>query len=243
MVTKAQHYGEIVTINVDPQNDFMPGGALAVKDGDLVVPALNRLNTWTRANGGRVAFTRDWHPDDTDHFTKWPPHCRQYRAGAAFHDDLVIDIEHGDSIASKGMGREADDYSGFVAQLDVGMLADLVTNLPPQERTVANAVKRMIEVNQPFLEKDRRFAILIGGLATDYCVKATALDALRMTDHYRDADGNRLVDVILATDAIRAVNIKPGDGDRALAALADAEAFTLTSDEIINSSVLVERRG
>ncbi len=239
-------YGEIVTINVDPQNDFMPGGALAVKDGDLVVPALNRLNIFTNAAHGNVVFTRDWHPDGTKHFVDqggpWPPHCRQYRAGAAFHDDLVIDVEHGDSIASKGMSREDDGYSGYFAQLTIGRLADLVADLPPEKQTVAAAIERMIEIDQPAMETaQRRFAILIGGLATDYCVKATVLDALEQTAHYRRSDGSRLVDVMLVTDAIRAVDVERGDGDRALVALIEAGALALTSDEIIHGSVLIER--
>lgn len=233
-------YGDIVTINVDPQNDFMPGGALAVKDGDEVVPTLNALNDWTRKHRGSLVFTRDWHPDGTAHFTTnggpWQPHCRQYRAGAAFHDDLRIEPDRGDTIASKGMSYDDDGYSGYLAQIDTGRLVDIVADLPPSERTVAAAIDRMIQT-----ERTRRFAIIVGGLATDYCVLATARDAIERTDPYRHPDGSRTVDVIIATDAVRAVDIQPGDGDRAIAALIEAGALAMTSQEIISGSVLSER--
>ena len=102
-------YGDILTINVDVQNDFaLPTGALSVPDGEGVIKPLNQLNTWTRESGGTVVFTGDWHPDDTTHFDThggpWPVHCRANRAGAAIHDDLYIDTAQ-DTIAHKGMSN------------------------------------------------------------------------------------------------------------------------------------------
>lgn len=239
-----ERYGEIVTINVDVQNDFMPDGSLPVMYGDEVVSPLNHLNQWTRDRGGSVVFTRDWHPDETAHFQEfggpWPPHCRRYRAGAAFHNELQIDVEGGDTIASKGMGRENDDYSGYLAQIDVGRLADLVAGLPPEQRTVAAAINRMIEIIGASEER-KRLAIIVGGLATDYCVKATALDALAWTERFKRASGSRDIDVFIVPDAMRAVNVAPDDGDRTLTALEEAGALALTSQEIIDGSILMER--
>ena len=93
-----------------------------------------------------------------------------------------------------------------------------------------------------YSEKRKRMAILVGGLATDYCVKATAHDALAATKRFRRPDGSRDVDVIVIPDAMRAVDVTPGDGDRALAALIDARALALSSQQIIDGSVLVDRR-
>ena len=134
------------------------------------------------------------------------------------------------------MSYDDDGYSGYLAQIDTGRLVDIVADLPPSERTVAAAIDRMIQT-----ERTRRFAIIVGGLATDYCVLATARDAIERTDPYRHPDGSRTVDVIIATDAVRAVDIQPGDGDRAIAALIEAGALAMTSQEIISGSVLSER--
>jgi len=139
-------------IVVDVQNDFCPGGALAVAEGDLVVPVVNRLLPFFRHR----AFTRDWHPPDHVSFAdtpefrdkSWPPHCVQHTPGAAFHPDLVVPPDA--LVVSKGDDPEREAYSGFQAG---------GVNLAEWLRV--RGVRR----------------VFVTGLATDYCVRATALDA------------------------------------------------------------------
>jgi nicotinamidase/pyrazinamidase len=144
-------------IVVDVQNDFCPGGALAVKDGDQVIPALNRhIDKFTKA-GLPIFATRDWHPAKTTHFNTsggpWPPHCIQGSKGAEFHPDLKLPPDT--VIVSAGMGSDEDGYSGFLGIDDRGQkLADLLR-------------QRRVE------------RIFVGGLATDYCVKHTVLEGLK----------------------------------------------------------------
>src|SRR5215471_11756597 len=144
-------------IVVDVQNDFCPGGTLAVKDGDQVIPALNRhIDKFTEA-GLPIFATRDWHPAKTTHFNTsggpWPPHCIQGSKGAQFHPDLKLPPET--VIVSAGMGSDEDGYSGFLGRDDSGAkLSDLL-----RQRSVGR--------------------IFVGGLATDYCVKHTVLDGLK----------------------------------------------------------------
>jgi nicotinamidase/pyrazinamidase len=144
-------------IVVDVQNDFCPGGALAVPDGDQVVPALNRYIDKFKKAGRPIFITRDWHPEKTGHFVafggKWPPHCIQSTEGAEFHPDLRLPDNA--VIISKGTRPGQDSYSGFNGVDSQGTkLADLL---------------RREGVNRLF----------VGGLATDYCVKETVLDGLR----------------------------------------------------------------
>ncbi|HUE81172.1 MAG TPA: nicotinamidase [Pyrinomonadaceae bacterium] len=138
-------------IVVDVQNDFCPGGALAVERGDEVIQPLNKLISEFLERGELVVKSRDWHPPITKHFAKyggaWPIHCVQNTPGAEFHPDLISDPRI--RIISKGMGDE-DNYSAF----DGTELADLL---------------REHNVNE----------VWVGGLATDYCVKNTVLDGLR----------------------------------------------------------------
>lgn len=180
---------------VDVQNDFCPGGTLGVADGDRVVPILNRYAARFREAGAPIYLTRDWHPPRTKHFQAygglWPPHCVQGTPGAAFHPALTV--ADGAVVVSKGMDPEEDAYSAFQAQSADG------TRLPATLRT--RGVRRLY----------------VGGLATDYCVKATTLDALR--------EG---FEVFVLSDAIRAVDLKPGDGDRAIAEMREAGARFLT---------------
>lgn len=168
---------------VDVQNDFLPGGALAVPEGDAVIPPLNALAAQFAAAGRPVIASRDWHPPVTTHFQthggQWPPHCVQGTPGAAFPDTLRL--PPGTLIVSKGMGADEDAYSAFQARDEQGRpLAELL-----RERGVRH--------------------LYVGGLATDYCVQASVLDAL--------AHGFR---VTVLEDAIRAVNLQPHDGARAL---------------------------
>jgi nicotinamidase/pyrazinamidase len=180
---------------IDVQNDFCPGGALAVIDGDQVVAPLNRyIDLFTKADLPIFA-TRDWHPPRTAHFNTdggpWPPHCVQDTHGAEFHPDLVLGENV--SVLSKGTDRQADGYSGFQAVSAEGIaLSDLLRR---------QSVSR----------------ILVGGLATDYCVKHTVLDGLR--------EGFK---VVLLTDCIRGVNLKPGDSARAIEEMTQAGAEVAT---------------
>jgi len=144
-------------IIVDVQNDFCPGGALAVQNGDKVVPVLNRYIENFLNAGLPIFATRDWHPAKTSHFKLyggiWPVHCVQGTHGAEFHPALKLTNET--IIVSAGMGSDEDGYSGFLGRDNTG--TSLATLL--HERGV-----------------DRLF---VGGLATDYCVKHTVLDGIR----------------------------------------------------------------
>jgi len=140
---------------VDAQNDFCPGGALAVADGDQIIQALNRyIDIFSKAHCPIFA-TRDWHPAKTSHFKDyggpWPVHCVQETQGAEFHPALSLGSA---AVLSKGMAADQDSYSGFQAANSSGtLLADL-------------------------LRRDGIERIFVGGLATDYCVKHTVLDGL-----------------------------------------------------------------
>ena len=176
---------------VDVQNDFCPGGALPVADGDKVVAVLNRhIGKFDRV-GLPIFATRDWHPARTRHFNTdggpWPPHCVQGTEGGKFHPDLALPKTA--VVVSKGMSPEADSYSGFEATDAEGVgLAERLRGL---------GVER----------------IFVGGLATDYCVKFTVLDGLK--------EGFK---VTLLQDAIRGVNLRPEDSERAIAEMVRAGA-------------------
>jgi len=174
---------------VDLQNDFCPGGALPVPRGDEIVPRVNRAIDLFRRRGLPILATRDWHPRVTKHFKEfggaWPPHCIQRTKGARFHPGLKLP-KHA-IIVSKGMDPEQDSYSGFQA-------------LAPNGRDL-ESVLRDLGVDEVFL----------CGLATDYCVRATGLDAVR-----------RGIRVWLLEDAVRGVDVKPGDSEAALREMRDA---------------------
>ncbi|MDX6531225.1 MAG: nicotinamidase/pyrazinamidase [Blastocatellia bacterium] len=139
-------------IVVDVQNDFCPGGSLAVANGDEVIPPLNKLIQEFLGRGEPVFKTRDWHPAASKHFTAyggvWPVHCVQHTPGAEFRAGLFDDSRI--TIISKGVDESADGYSGF----DGTNLAQLLRDQGVEE-------------------------VWVGGLATDYCVKHTVLDGLR----------------------------------------------------------------
>lgn len=184
---------------VDVQNDFCPGGSLAVAGGDRVAAPLARLAARCAAAGLPVFASRDWHPPDTAHFQDaggpWPVHCVRDTPGAELHPDLVLPPEA--VILSKGVDPQADGYSAFEARDEAGR--DLVELL------------RAAGVDH----------LLVGGLATDYCVRATALAAL--------ARGLR---VSLLTDAVAGVNVQPGDADRAIEEMVAAGAQLTTTDQV-----------
>ena len=173
-------------IVVDVQNDFCPGGSLAVAHGDEVVAPLNNLIKEFLDRREPVYKTRDWHPAQTKHFAvyggTWPVHCVQGTQGAAFHPDLSDDPRV--TIISKGIDESADGYSGF----DGTNLADLLREEGVKE-------------------------VWVGGLATDYCVKHTVLDALKAGFETK-----------ALADAMRAVNINPKDGAKAVEEMRNAGA-------------------
>ncbi|HMQ97049.1 MAG TPA: isochorismatase family protein [Candidatus Nanoperiomorbaceae bacterium] len=189
-------------IAVDVQNDFVDG-SLAVKDGIDVVAPLNTLAHAVRRDLGRVAFTRDWHPDTTPHFDQWPVHCVAETDGAAFQPNLQV--KEGDVILNKGTGQ-TDGYSGAEGVSDDG--TTLETLIEPVHR-------------------DERVRVFVGGLATDYCVKATAIDLARRYT------GLENVSICVITDAMRAVNIQPNDGQEAVEAMADAGVHIINLDDAL----------
>lgn len=164
-------------IVVDVQNDFCPEGSLPVPDGDRVVAPLNSMVNRFRKNRQMIIATRDWHPEKTSHFKKWPPHCIQGTKGAEFHPDLDL---VGAAIVEKGLGVHDDAYSGFDGQTSDG-------------EDIYQVIRRADS-------RDLPITVYIGGLATDYCVKHTVLDALKLG-----------FKVYLLLDACRAVNLKPTD--------------------------------
>lgn len=181
-------------IVVDIQNDFAaPDGSLSVAGGEAVVAAANREIAAAVKAGAHVVYTRDWHPTSTPHFEKdggvWPVHCVQNTPGADYHPEL--NVVEGSFEVLKGAGQE-DGYSAF-SERDASTGAASSTDLDAHLRDVG--VTRVIVL----------------GLATDYCVRATALDALKLG-----------YDAEVATGAVAAVNLKAGDGERALAEVAGA---------------------
>lgn len=220
----------VIAIDVDIQNDFCKGGSLAVLDGDAVVPPMNQVNRWVRDHHGQVIFTRDWHPAKTPHFDTWPPHCIQNTPGAAFHQDL--DITAADTIASKGMGQD-DGYSGYFAKLqpDSPLYKPVRKAYLSGKEFVGNAINS--------LQKERT-AVLIGGLATDFCVQATVLDTLCHAE--RSEQFGAALGVYVLRDAIRAVNLQPGDGDKAIAEMEAAGATFIDSQDLLEGRVLGVRR-
>jgi len=196
-------------IAVDVQYDFCPGGALAVAGGDEIVPGINEI----RSRFDLVVTTQDWHPEDHGSFASrhkgakpfdmgelggrpqvlWPDHCVQGTRGAQLHEDLVP----GDANFTKGTNPVADSYSGLYD--DDGNSTGLAE----------------------FLREKGVREITLCGLATDYCVKLTALDAVK--------EG---FEVRVVADLTRAVNMEPGDFDRALDEMKKAGVKIVSSEDV-----------
>ena len=176
---------------IDVQKDFCPGGALAAPGGDAIIPALNRHLNEAHEHGIAVYASRDWHPEVTSHFKQyggeWPPHCVQSTTGAQFHPDLKLPADT--IVVTKGDDPGKPGYSAFDGHTAQGrtLLGDL------RDRNVA--------------------MVYIGGIATDYCVKATALDALQAG-----------LQVRILPDAITGIDVHAGDADRALEEMSRAGA-------------------
>lgn len=233
-------FDKVIAVNVDVQNDFCPGGSLAVTEGNLVVPPLNKVNDWVRANNGNVIFTADWHPRQTAHFAEfggpWPPHCVRYTTGAAFNKDLLIAAD--DNIALKGTGKVDDGYSGWYARLtDDSPLYRAEQLLVGGGGWTDGGITAVGEAVLNETARNNRAAVVVGGLATDYCVKATVLDALEARTKAEITPEK--LGIFVLRDAIRAVNIEPGDGGKALAEMEAAGAIVLTSAEVVNGALQV----
>ena len=184
-------------ILVDIQNDFCPGGALAVDEGDQIVSIVNSLIS----KFPLVISTQDWHPANHISFKEqggpWPPHCVQGSRGAELHSGLRTDtVAH---YFRKASSAGKDDYSEFEGKDEQGRSLDQVLK--------SHGVKKLYVV----------------GLATDYCVLETVLDGLKYG-----------YDVYAVSDAMRAVNVSPDDGEKALQRMASAGAHIVTSDEVLN---------
>lgn len=237
-------YNKVFAVNVDVQNDFCPGGALGVNEGDMVIPPLNAVNDWVRQQNGSVIFTADWHPRNTAHFAEfggpWPPHCVQYTAGAAFNNLLVVKEE--DTVALKGTGKLDDGYSGWFAEMNKESPLYKLGDLLIGGGGLRNAdVTQVGEAVMDVKRTNESRAVIIGGLATDYCVKATVLDALAAREKISERGfrlGSNLA-VYVIRDAIRAVDINEGDGDDAIAEMEAAGAVMITSDEVVNGALKV----
>lgn len=182
-------------VAVDVQNDFAdPAGSLFVRGGDEVVSRINDEIQRASAAGAFVIYTQDWHPPSTPHFAKdggvWPVHCVAETWGAELHPGLVV---AGPSVR-KGSNGE-DGYSGFT-------MRDPETG--EDRPTALEALLHQCGVTQ----------VVVSGLATDYCVRGTVLDARRLG-----------FETVVLTDAVAAVGLVPGDAERALAEMAAAGAL------------------
>ncbi len=181
-------------IVVDVQNDFAdPAGSLYVRGGEEVVPVANAEIEAALAAGALVVYTQDWHPPSTPHFQKdggiWPVHCVQDTWGAAFHPDLRVE---GPVVRKGADGR--DGYSGFSVR-------------DPRSGDVeATELERILR--ERGVER-----LVVCGLATDYCVLETVLDARRLG-----------FATTVLREGIRAVDLQPGDGERALERMREAGA-------------------
>ena len=173
---------------VDVQNDFCPGGALAAPNGDEVVPVINKIMDQFNL----IVASKDWHPEDSVHFEKWPLHCIKGTWGAEFHPELNTDKIS--QVFLKGTEGEDDGYSALEAtNVDAGN----------------------------FLKEKEVDRVYIGGLTTDYCIKDTALSIVQAG-----------FETYVIEDAIRAVNVKPGDGEKAVREMKDAGCHIITSDNL-----------
>jgi nicotinamidase/pyrazinamidase len=182
-------------IIVDVQNDFCPGGSLAVEGGDRVAAALTGIAREFSRRGGAVYATQDWHPAGHSSFRErggpWPPHCVQGSTGAQLHSDLTL--PDGSIVVRKGANPDVDAYSGF---LD----SELETLL------------RRAGISRVF----------VAGIATDYCVLNTVLDARRLG-----------FETYVLTDVVAAVNVRPGDGEESLRKMTAAGAKLTRSRQVL----------
>jgi nicotinamidase/pyrazinamidase len=185
-VTETFYDSRTALLVVDVQNDFAdPAGSLYVQGGEQVVPVVNREIERARRAGATIVYTQDWHPESTPHFEKdggiWPEHCVQGTWGAELHPELQVEGE----VVRKGGGGE-DGYSGF-------SMRD-----PTSGEEQPTGLERIL--------RDKGIGkVVVVGLATDYCVRETAIDAAELG-----------FEATVLLEAVRAVELEPGDGQRAL---------------------------
>jgi nicotinamidase/pyrazinamidase len=180
---------------VDLQNDFCPGGALSVPEGDQIILAINKYIKIFQKKKAAILATRDWHPVRTKHFKDfggiWPVHCIQNTLGAAFHPKLKLPKDA--ILLYKGMDPQKDAYSAFQAEDTSG------TSLPK--------LLKLYGLQE----------LYIAGLATDYCVRFSARDALKQG-----------FKVKILTDAIKGVDLKPKDSENAIKEIVKLGAKKIT---------------
>jgi len=193
---------------VDVQNDFAdPNGALSIASGERVVERVNDEIAMAVGAGSTVTFTQDWHPETTPHFAKdggiWPVHCVADTWGAALHPALNAPD---DAPRVRKGTRGEDGYSGFT-------MRD-----PVSGETSPTALEGLL--------RDRGIRrLVVTGLATDYCVKATAIDGVRLG-----------FETAVLADAIAAVDLEPGDGERALEEMRDAGVLDVLDGDPVSQS-------
>jgi nicotinamidase/pyrazinamidase len=197
----ARYHPAAALVVVDVQNDFAdPAGSLSVRGAERVIPVINREAAAAREQGALVILTQDWHPASTPHFAKdggpWPVHCVAESWGAALHP--ALEAPEDTPVVRKGSNGE-DGYSGFTMR----------------DPRTGGQVPTMLA---PLLQSAGVTDVVVTGLATDYCVKATALDALRLG-----------FTTTVLTDGIAAVNLRAGDGEAALEELRNAGADVRSS--------------
>ena len=173
---------------VDVQNDFCPGGALAVPEGDTVVPVINQL----LSSFPVIVASKDWHPAETVHFEKWPVHCVRESTGSEFHP--ALDAEKIHQVFLKGTDNKDDGYSAFEA-----------TNLDLEA----------------FLREKGVAELYVVGLATDYCVLASAKDSQKLG-----------FKTYVVADAVKGVDLNAGDSELALQQMAEQGITLIQSKEI-----------
>jgi nicotinamidase/pyrazinamidase len=167
---------------IDVQNDFCPGGALPAPECNKIIPVINKIiNKFSL-----VLASKDWHPEDTAHFKKWPKHCIKNSWGAEFHPGLKT--ENIKQVLMKGTGNKDDGYSAFEA-----------TNIDVPS----------------FLKSEKVTRIYIAGLTTEYCVKNSALDAVKVIE-----------------DAIEGVRQNEGDVEKSIREMKSCGVKFITSDKI-----------
>ncbi len=190
--------GQQAFIIVDLQNDFCPGGSLAVPEGDRVIPVIQDWASRFQRQGKLVITTQDAHPADHISFRErggpWPPHCVTGTHGFELHQDLHL-LPH--PAFHKGYLRDVDAYSGFEGTL---VAPDGTLSNPP------------VSLGE-YLRRENVDTLYLAGLATDYCVRATVLDALKLG-----------FATTVLVDGVRGVNVNPNDSEKALNEMAQSGA-------------------
>ena len=202
---------------VDMQNDFMPGGALPVEEGDQIIDRINQISEIFKLNNGKIILTQDWHPKNHKSFASsyndknpgdeyhsdgigpilWPDHCVQGTKGAQFHDKLNIDLAH--TIIRKGFNPEVDSYSAFI------------------ENDKKSETKLKGYLNSFKIKK-----IFICGLALDYCCYYTALDGIDFG-----------YEVYFLVNLTRGIDLPPGNISKALQHMKEKGIKFATKDHLI----------